>query len=530
MSDGLDLASLDPDSDGCLCVVASFVSAARTVAEVTAEAGKRVMMSPLLSDFIEFRFVDLGPQPSQAGDLSVAVHRVADALLNPQSVAGHNYFAAVVVDRSAAVAGQVLGDCAASPFLAPLRMRLLGISNSDDRLGRRLGKDPAVVPKIVTSPAGVWTKKQDMVDVLRRFADELQHYFSAGHEPGLSIGELGELRARYHQHAAKQLADGAAGAGTSATEAAQSSGAGPRSGQEPDMLACDPPPAQAPEAQLPEGQQAQAPQATPGQPPSEAHRFTRDQQQSQPASQETHEDAPAAGPPPSGSAEAAQSASQPASRGRRWLSDLRRQRGRRPAADSEEDTGGETKPKTEGLIYLLIVGDESCRDEAALNRNRSALLEVDKKIAELPGFAYRVRMLHGDEDGLRGDLREAGQLGRRDVRRTVASVDFAAVIESIRTSLRRDRVQLKAAGVTARPAVVLFTPEPPLADTVAAELFHELARDASITWALSKSARALLSEAFTDVPGVQVIVDDQGIADEIAASLASDADRVRADA
>ena len=158
------------------------------------------------------------------------------------------------------------------------------------------------------------------------------------------------------------------------------------------------------------------------------------------------------------------------------------------------------------------------------------MLEVDKKIAELPGFAYQVRMLHGDEDGLRGDLREAGQLGRRDIRRTVASVDFAAVLETVRTSLKRDRAPLKAADATTWPAVVFFTPEPPLADTVAAELFRDLAREASIVWALPKSAKALLSETFTHAPGVRVIVDDQAVADEIAALLSSGADSVKADA
>lgn len=476
MSDGLDLTPPDPDSAGCLCVVASFVSAARTIDEVTAEAAKRAMMSPVLSDFIEFRYADLGPQPGQAGDRSAAIQRVTDALLNPQSIAGRNYFAVVVVDKSAAVVEQVLTDCAASPFLAALRMRFLGIANSDDRPGRGLVREAGSFPDVVASPTGVWSKKEDLVDVLRRFADELQRYFSARHEPGLSAEELGELRVRYRQHTAPQLA--------------------PDPSQGRDMLAGDPSNAQ--------------------QPPQHQH------PQSQSAGQEAGEDASAAESVPSGQPESAG----PVSRARRWFPELRRRRGQQPEAGEPEGGPQDAEPKAEGLIYLLIVGDERCRDEAALNRSRSALLEIDKKIAELPGFAYQVRMLYGDEDGLRGDLREAGQLGRRDVKRTVASVDFAAVLESVRASLKRDRVPLKSADATAWPAVVFLTPEPPLADTVAAELFRGLAQEASIIWALPKSAKALLSGAFTDAPGVQVIADDPAVADEIAALLSSGADPV----
>jgi hypothetical protein len=503
MSDGLDLTPPDPDSAGCLCVVASFVSAARTIDEVTAEAAKRAMMSPVLSDFIEFRYADLGPQPGQAGDRSAAIQRVTDALLNPQSIAGRNYFAVVVVDKSAAVVERVLTDCAASPFLAALRMRFLGIANSDDRPGRGLVREAGSFPDVVASPTGVWSKKEDLVDVLRRFADELQRHFSARHEPGLSAEELGELRVRYRQHTAPQLA--------------------PDPSQGRDMLAGDPGSAQAAGTQTPRDQQAQVPQDFAEQLASNAQQPPQHQHpQSQSAGQEAGEDASAAESVPSGQPESAG----PVSRARRWFPELRRRRGQQPEVGEPEGAPQDAEPKAEGLIYLLIVGDERCRDEAALNRSRSALLEIDKKIAELPGFAYQVRMLYGDEDGLRGDLREAGQLGRRDVKRTVASVDFAAVLESVRASLKRDRVPLKSADATAWPAVVFLTPEPPLADTVAAELFRGLAQEASIIWALPKSAKALLSGAFTDAPGVQVIADDPAVADEIAALLSSGADPV----
>ena len=523
MSDDLDVTPPDPDSRGCLCVVASFVSAARTIEEVTAEAANRAMMSPVLSDFIELRFADLGPQPGHAGDRSAAIRRVTDALLTPQSIAGRSYFAVVVVDRSARVAEQVLSDCAASPFLAPLRARFLGIANSDGQPGRGIIKEPGSVPDIVTSPTGVWSRKEDLVNALRRFADELQRGFSASHEPGMSAAELDELRARYHQHTAPQTAEAVGAA----------KGRSPEALPGPDMLAGDAGPAQTPrDREAPDPPVSRREPAPGAQQPAQHRRLPghpAGQEPGHPAGQEAGQEGPGPASAASGPPEPAGLASRP----RRWFSELRRRRGRQPETGEPKDGGpGEggtedTVPKTEGLIYLLIVGGASSRDDAALNRSRSAVREVDGKLAELPGFAYRVRMLHGDEDGLRSDLRDAGQLGRRHVRRTVADMDFAALLESIRASLKRDGVTLRAATAAARPAVVFFTPEPPLADTVAAELFRDLAREASIIWALPKSARPLLSEAFTDAPGVQVIPDDQTVADEIAALLSSGADPVK---
>jgi hypothetical protein len=535
MRDGPDLTPPDPDSDGCLCVVASFVSAARTIERVTAEAAKRAMMSPLLSDFIEFRFADLGPQPGQGGDRSAAIRRITDALLNPQSIAGRNYFALVVVDRSAAVVEQVLSECAASPFLNKLRMRSLGIANSDDRPGRAMVRESRSSPEIVTSPRGVWSREEDLVDVLRRFAGELQRDFSARHKPGLSVDEVGDIRDGYHEHRTQQAIGAVpAGAGVSPASGAQATGSASGPGRSLDVLAGDPRPAQASGTRTPGSQQAQAPQGHHARPDSTADQPSHDgQPQGQTDDQAAGKDASASGSPASESSVPEPEPSGPAesaglvSRARRWIPELRRRRGPQSAAGEPGGGTEDAEPKTEGLIYLLIVGDESCRDEAALNRSRFALLEVDQKIAELPGFAYQVRMLHGNEDGLRGDLREAGQLGRRDIRRTVASADFAGVLESVRASLRRDRVALNAAEAPNRSAVVFFTPEPPLADTIAAELFRDLAREASIVWALPKSAKGLLSGAFTDVPGVQVIVDDPAVADEIAGLLSNGADTTR---
>jgi hypothetical protein len=460
----------DSDSVGCLCVVASFSNAAQTVEAVTAEAAKRVLMSPMLSDFIEFDFAYLGPHPGQDGDYVPGVQAIANALLGPRALAGRNYFAIVMVDRSAIVAAHVLSQCAADPFVAPLRPGLSGISNTDDRpLPAR-----SAAPRIETSPTGLWTSKDDMVAALYRLADGLQRSIAASRETGLAARDLADLKTRYGQQPLPAVP--------------------PAPAVPPVVPAAVPPAAPAADATA---TLAGGP-ATPAYPAPEvpaAPAYPAAGQPAEPPLDEPDE------PGPAGRAR------------RRWLPELRRPRGERPEADGAEPARG---PGIERLVYLLIVGDESSREEAALNRNRAALLEVDKRLAELSGFSFRVRMLHGDEDSLRGDTRDAGQLGRRDVKKIVGGNDFAAVLEHIRASLKRDPARKAAEGA---PAVLLFTPEPPIADTAAAALFRELAMEAKVIWALPRSAKSLLSEVFTDAPGVRVIADDDGVADEVAVLL-----------
>ncbi|MGH3171031.1 MAG: hypothetical protein ACRDN0_34840, partial [Trebonia sp.] len=420
MSEETGSAPIDPDAEGCLCLVVSFAGAARTVDEVTAEAARRVAMSPVLSDFIEFRFADLGPQSAHGDDRSGAIRRITDALLDAPAIAGRSYFAIVLVDRSAMVAEHVLTGCAISPFLAALRMRYLGICNSDDRPRARADPD-GFAPDIVTSPGGIWTRRQDLVDVLRRFAGELQHYFAARYESGLSAEEIGEIRAKYSQRVASETAAGTSGGVSGSQSASAAAIAAAETVPDPaaDLLADDP------------GESDDPGASANGQPGS----GEREGETSAAASGTSGDAAPelvpvtlAPVPSPAGTGE-----SQPESRRKRWITELRRKKIQR-----QDDDPQETGPKTEALAYLLVLGDEPLGDEAALNRSRSALLETDKRIAGLPGFAYRIRMLYGGEEGLRGDLRDAGSLTKRDVRRTVASTDFAAVLEGIGVWLRRD--------------------------------------------------------------------------------------------
>jgi hypothetical protein len=148
------------------------------------------------------------------------------------------------------------------------------------------------------------------------------------------------------------------------------------------------------------------------------------------------------------------------------------------------------------------------------------MLRVDAEMATLSHARYLVRVLRGDEDKLRGDLRPAGQLSRRDVRQQVAYTDFAMVLEEIRALLRRDVVHVTGSGAAlVRPVVMFFVPDPPLADPVAVDVFSHLTREASIIWVMPSEARDLLAPAFGELPHVSVLPDDEDLADEIADRL-----------
>ena len=142
----------------------------------------------------------MGAQPGQAAERSVAVRRITDELMRPRSGVGRNYFALVIVDQSAATVEQLLRECAASPFLSGLPIRLRGIASRDDRRPR---PDSAASPEIVVSPTGSWSRGE-LIDELRRYGDELLRHFATGEEHGLTHDELGVLRTRYQEHAAPE--------------------------------------------------------------------------------------------------------------------------------------------------------------------------------------------------------------------------------------------------------------------------------------------------------------------------------------
>ena len=171
----------------CCCIVAGYARRAGLIAAVTAEAEKLIARSPVLGDFLRLRFVDLGPEPGQAGDRYRPVRRIAEELRQEPADAARNHFALVVIDKSASAIEEVLSSCGADPYLAGLRVRTAGIASQDDRA------DAARVADITASPSGTWNRESDLADALYRQCENLLSYFAARGEPGLTPAEFAAL-------------------------------------------------------------------------------------------------------------------------------------------------------------------------------------------------------------------------------------------------------------------------------------------------------------------------------------------------
>lgn len=190
-----------------------------------------------------------------------------------------------------------------------------------------------------------------------------------------------------------------------------------------------------------------------------------------------------------------------------------------PAADATPAPS--VPPRTAmALVYLLLVADQGGVTDPALGRLQSLLLEVDRQLAAQPSCGYQVRLVHGNDGDLHGELQEAGSLGRRAVKRAVNTADFTAVLRSVRSSLHRDRGLVetigKAAGLSvAPPAVVLVTADPPMADLRAAAEFGDLAAEATVMWVVPENLEELVSPAFGPAGGAAVIGEHQAAAGEV---------------
>ena len=374
--------------------------------------------------------------------------------------------------------------CANDPFLATLPIRLHGIASLDDRQSER---DAFPGTSFAMAPSGAWGYSRSgrrTASLRRRAATPVR----AG-QRGLSHGELGSLRASYERQGAIERGE---------RSPDEEEAAGPEAAELP-----SPP---APAAQL-DVLAAAPPQLVPAQPRS----------------------AGSSPPPAADSAPAQPAASAPplARLPRRLLELGWRRHGKQPGSGAGAPAEA---PRPTGLAYLLVTGEDVADDQAADQRSRAAMLRVDAKIAALSHAAYLVRVLQGDEEKLRGDMRPAGQLSRRDIRQ-VAYTDFAAVLEEIRALLRRDLVHAAGSGAAlVRPVVVFFVPDPPLANPVAVDVFSRLAQEARSSGSCRSEARALLVPAFGELPHVSVRPDDEDVADEIADLLTPATCAIAADA
>jgi len=478
---------LGEDTAGCVCVVASYVAVASLVSAATEDAGRRVMMSPALGDFVELTFVSIGPEPGQSGDRSAAVRRLTKSVLESDSQAGRSYFAVVVADPSAAEVERVLIECANSPFLAQLPIHLHGIAAREDRSNAR---NIVGSRQVAVADPGGWGQEY-LVGELRRYADGLMRYFAAGQE-GLSRSALDSIRARYEDYAVREHGEESP---VPSVAAAAETPALPTSSGVSGPVVVSPSPAAGP--------------LIPGPPSSAA-------QPSPPADVQLRRPDSLAqavpGVPAYAPAVQAEIQQLPAARPRlgrllnpRW----HRARPPEPAAADQA-----VAPRVSALAYLLVVGDEIADDPAAWQRSRTALLTVDEKIASLRQATYSVRLLQGNELALRGETRPAGQLSRRDVKAPVSDADFAGVLAELRTITRRDFAH--STKPAARPAVIFFVSEPPLADSVTAEAFCELAGQATVIWVIPKELMDLMSSVFTNCDGVHVVEDGDSATDDIA--------------
>ena len=465
---------VDDDTEACLCLVVGYAKEDGLIARVTAEAERRVMMSPALGDFLQLRYLDIGPQPGQAGDRSRPVLRIVADLLAAQETAGRSHFALIVIAKSAMTIEGLLGSCAAESFLAGLRIRFAGIASSDDRDPDR-GDSFA---EITSSPTGSWRNERELVDALHQRCEELPRYFAGRGEPGLTRAELAAIRQARAQHEAGYVgpADDVAGP--------------PDETPAPDVLDDAPGPA------------GTAPDR-------------------EPAPVDTAESGPAQSP----------AGRLVPGRGSRWLSGIPRWRvkhavkaGNPSAAASEAPAAA---PTSMGLVYLLMTVDQDAAADPALGRLQDALLDVDRRLAAQPFCGYQVRVIHGSDGELRGELQDAGRVGRRDAKRAVKTDDFTTVLKGIRGSLRRDRGLVQtiatAAGLTVVPAaVIIFTPDPPVADLSAAAEFGDLAAEATVVWVVPGKLEGLLSPAFGATCGAMVLGEHQAVADEVLDVLLGD--------
>lgn len=180
------------------------------------------------------------------------------------------------------------------------------------------------------------------------------------------------------------------------------------------------------------------------------------------------------------------------------------------------------------LVYLLMIVDQDAAADPALDRLQAALLDMDRRLAAEPLCGYQVRVIHGRDGHLRGELQDAGRLGHRGAKRMIKTGDFTAVLKVVRGSLRRDcglvQTIATAAGLTViPPTVVIFTADPPMAELGAGDVFGDLAAEATVVWVLPKRLGGLVSPAFSTTSGATVLEESQAVADEILAAMPADA-------
>ena len=443
------------DSQHCLCLVASYSKRAELIAKVTAEVEHRVSLSPVLGDSLVLRYLDLGPEPGQAGDRQRPVRKVAAELRAPAAATGRNHFALIVIDKSASTIEQVLASCGAEPFLAGFRMRFAGIASNDDRA------DDGPRADIVASPHGAWRDPADLAAALHRQCEDLLRYFAARREPGLTSAELDTLKRAYEPTDDDDTA-----------VPAIDKAAGPADVLDPATPVTWPPP--------------------------------------------SADDRPAPALPVQPGAEGRLGPGRLAGVASRLLPEAPWRRRTQAAPEAAAPPAGL------GLVYLLTLAEPGMSQGLALDALHGVLREVDNDLAHQPDCAFEVRLVHGNDDRLRGDRQPAGLLTRRALRRPLEVTRFDEVFTSVRAALRRDLAEIETAagGIgaqVARPAVVLVTTDPPIADHPSVVAFRKLAADATVVWLVPRKTEGLVNPVFGDRAPAVVLAESESAAGRIRA-------------
>jgi hypothetical protein len=445
-----DLA--DDDSQHCLCLVASFSRRAELIAKVTAEVEHRVSLSPVLGDSLALRFVDLGPEPGQAGDRHRPVRKVAAELAAPGSAAGRSHFGLIVIDKSASTIEQVLASCGAEPFLAGFRMRFAGIASNDDRAGDGPHGD------IVASPHGAWRDPADLVAALHRQCEELLRYFAARREPGLTPAELDTLKRGYDP-----ADDDAAGPTGDET-------AGPADVLDPATPVTWPRPA------------AEGP--------------------------------PAPVPPVEPDAEGRPANARPAGVMSRMLSEAPWRRRTQTEPDGAAPSAAVglvylltlAEPNTDRDQALPGLRDVL----QAVDSNLAGRPDCAYEVRLVHGDDHRLR---GDRQPAGLLSRRAL---RRDLRVTRFDEVLTSVRALLQRDLAEIGTAAGGIGVqVVRPAVILVAADPPIADRHSVVAFGELAAEATVIWLVPRKTEGLVNPAFGEQAPALVLTESQSAADRI---------------
>ena len=472
--DARNAAAGEGESKGCLLLLASYADVANVLEPVVTGLATRILASPMLGDFVEVRFVDVGIR-SAANATSTAISRILDALVHPASGAAQNYFALAFVDQSAATASRVLEECRSDAILAALPMAYRGLAVIEDRPGRlepsgESGSAAGGSADIVVAPSGKWTART-LTKELLWYAEQLFRRFATTHERGVSRDELAEIRDGQEDSLVLTPSDPA---GEDA---------------ETDLLAVTP---------------VLSSQVMP-RPPDEAA---------------SGQGAPVALPTPL----APEPSGTPA---RSWqrLSRLRlaprRMRIGKPAgsptalAASGPGQGATAVAGPPTLISMLLYGDTNPDEQTSWRRGRSLMAKVDRGLAAARPYAFKVRAFSGKGGSVKTPLREAGCLSHHDIKRPDHSHELGQSLDRIHSVLQKDLDALERVpdpGV--EPVIVIFAIEIPVADVITAEAYIALALDTTIIWVVPEGGNGLMSQTFS-TSETHIITDHEEVADEV---------------